>query len=93
MKNTTASMATAREQHTAMLPNSSKVLVTGGYRPSAYLTSCEIYDPSSGQWNTTASMATARQEHTATLLNSSKILVTGGEESSGQLASFEIYYP
>ncbi|CAF1040548.1 unnamed protein product [Didymodactylos carnosus] len=92
--NTIASMATAREDHTAILLNSSKVLVTGGKGLSSALASCEIYDPSTGQWNTIASMATARDYHTATLLNSGKVLITGGyNPSSGSLASCEIYDP
>ncbi|CAF1589633.1 unnamed protein product [Didymodactylos carnosus] len=83
----------AREYHTATLLNSGKVLANGGYGPSGYLVSCEIYDPSSGKWNTTGSMAMARDYHTATLLSSGKVLVTGGGGSSRQFASCEIYYP
>ncbi|CAF1450480.1 unnamed protein product [Didymodactylos carnosus] len=86
-------MATARQYHTATLLNSGKVLVTGGFGSTGYLTSSEIYDPSTGQWNHTASMATARDYHTATLLNSGKVLVTGGFGSSGYLASSEMCYP
>ncbi|CAF1622220.1 unnamed protein product [Didymodactylos carnosus] len=88
---TTGSMATTREYHTATLFSSGKVLVTGGPGSSGSVTSSELYDPSTGQWNSTASMETARFSHTATLLNSGKVLVTGGQGSSG--ASSEIYYP
>ncbi|CAF3117151.1 unnamed protein product, partial [Rotaria sp. Silwood2] len=46
----TASMATPREFHTATLLNSDKVLVAGSGGYSGYTATCEIYDPSTGQY-------------------------------------------
>ncbi|CAF4791281.1 unnamed protein product, partial [Rotaria magnacalcarata] len=45
-------MATARSGHSATLLKSGKVLVTGGSDVGNYLTSSEIYDPSTDQWDT-----------------------------------------
>ncbi len=45
----TGSMITARELHTATLLQSGKVLVAGGDN-RGYLSSAELYDPSSGTW-------------------------------------------
>ncbi len=47
--NSTGSMITGREFHTATLLSSGKVLVTGGEGNTGYLSSCEIYDPLTGQ--------------------------------------------
>jgi len=88
----TGSMATDRTEHTATLLANGKVLVCGGFSSSAGYTSvssCELYDPSTGTWSSTGSMATARHFHTATLLNSGKVLISGGEG----ISTCEIYDP
>ncbi|CAF1616708.1 unnamed protein product, partial [Didymodactylos carnosus] len=81
-----------RNEFTATLLSSSKVLAAGGLATGTDLASCEIYDPSTGHWNSTASMAGARYGHTATLLSSGKVLVTGGNDGTA-LSSCEIYDP
>src|SRR5438132_1514358 len=74
----TGSLGTAREDHTATLLPSGKVLVAGGYdNTSNVLSSAELYDPAAGTWTATGSL-TARRFHTATLLPSGKVMVAGG---------------
>jgi large repetitive protein len=93
----TASMAVARQGHTATLLTSGKVLVAGGNgssNPSSALASCELYSPTPGTWSPTGAMATARGSQKAVLLNSGKVLVAGGLDATGfPLASAEIYDP
>ena len=70
----TASMNTARVQHTATLLGDGRVLVTGG---APFLTNTEVYDPATAKWTLTAPMHFGRDNHTATLLNNGKVLVAG----------------
>src|SRR5262249_42574182 len=63
----TGSLATARNNHTATLLPSGKVLVAGGFENGS-LASAEVYDPATGVWAATGSLVTARYFHTATLL-------------------------
>jgi alpha-tubulin suppressor-like RCC1 family protein len=93
----TASMAVARQGHTATLLNSGKVLVAGGNgssNPNSALASCELYNPTPAAWSPTGAMVTARGSQKAVLLNSGKVLVAGGLDATGfPLASAEIYDP
>jgi autotransporter-associated beta strand protein len=90
------SLPAAKYQNTATLltsgTNSGKVLVTGGYSGSAYMSSCELYDPATNTWSAAASLTTTRSGHTATLLTSGKVLVTGGYNSY-YLSTCQIYDP
>src|SRR6266540_452435 len=74
----TGRLLTVRNNHTATLLPSGKVLVTGGADGFGLLASAELYDPASGTWTTTGSLAENRWHHTATLLPSGKVLVAGG---------------
>ena len=96
----TGSMHTARYQHTATLLKSGQVLVAAGYNEnvsSPFLTSAELYNPSTGAWTVTGSLHTPRIYDTMTLLNSGQVLVTGGYWTSSTtiniLASAELYNP
>lgn len=92
----TGAMLTARYFHTATLLPNGKVLVTGGYDTSQYLSSAELFDPATGTWAATGPMNSARFLHTATLLTNGKVLVTGGaNQSTGNviLSSSELYDP
>jgi WD40 repeat protein len=91
---TTGSLITARDFHTAtLLPNGHVLLAGGVGTPFAYLASAELYDPATGILTTTGSLAVGRLGHTATLLRNGKVLVVGGDGSSGVLASAELYDP
>jgi hypothetical protein len=89
----TGSLGTARENHTATLLPSGKVLVAAGHNDSSgYLNSAELYDPASGSWSSTGSLVPVRYNHTATLLPNGKVLVAGGG-NPGPLSSAELYDP
>jgi len=91
---TTGTMNAARGEHTATLLLNGKVLVAGGISNGTYLSSAEIYDPSTGLWTATGSMSTARAKHTAQLLPDGTVMVTGGASAATTaLASSEIYDP
>jgi N-acetylneuraminic acid mutarotase len=90
----TGSMQGAREQHTATLLPSGRVLVVGGRNEGGFCcspfeySSAELYNPATGTWTPTASMAAKHAGQTATLLPGGWVLVTGG---GTQVA--EIYEP
>lgn len=93
----TGSMNVPRIAHTATgLPNG-EVLVAGGDSSSlggSYLSSTELYNPTSGTWMLTGSMTSARENHQAVLLANGKVLVAGGfNASGGTLASAELFDP
>jgi N-acetylneuraminic acid mutarotase len=91
------SIANPRENHTATLLPNGKVLIAGGFIISGsnpvYLSSAELYDPTSNTWSSAGNMVTARDNHTATLLSNGNVLVAGGLNSGGALASSELYNP
>ncbi len=96
----TGSMTTARSRHTATLLPDGRVLVAGGGDEtlcdsngtcySAGLSSAEVYDPATGQFNPAPLMNVARWGHTTTLLGDGRVLIAGGY---GGLASAELYKP
>ena len=92
-----ASMADAREWHTATLLKDGRVLVAGGLvltGPS--LASAELFDPKTDAFARTGSMSLTRDHFAATLLNTGEVLVTGGDagrNASGARNSAELYDP
>jgi hypothetical protein len=98
----TGSMASARQDHTAiLLPLTGKVLVVGGRTSptsTTGLATAELYDKTTGTWAATSSITGGRWSHTATLLNSSsngttsqKVLVAGGINGSTSLNTAQLY--
>ena len=87
----------ARQNHTATLLPSGKVLVVGGFGgsgSSGAISTTELYDPATGMWTATGEMTNKRACHTATLLPSGKVLVVGGTgDPSNSLSSAELYDP
>jgi hypothetical protein len=61
----TASMSTARAQHTATLFPNGMLLVAEGQNGGLPLASSEIYDPSAHSRSSAASMSTVRASHAA----------------------------
>jgi len=93
---TTGSLNLARYDHTATQLQDGTVLVAGGYDYSQgdIISTCEIYNPSSGAWTQAAVLNTSRYLHTATLLNDHTVLVIGGtSDGSTGLTECEIYSP
>ncbi|CAF1238732.1 unnamed protein product [Adineta steineri] len=85
----TANMTDSRYGHTESVLSNGKVLVTGGVN-SNFLSSVELYDPSTSTWTITGNMTNARYFHTASVLSNGKVLVTGGWNGSA-LYSAELY--
>jgi streptogramin lyase len=94
----TGSLNSGRFGHTATLLQNGMVLAAAGTglvgtSTITALSSCELYDPSTGAWTETGSLSTARDTHTATLLPSHKVLVAGGDQQNYDLSSCELYDP
>ena len=71
----------ARDNHTATLLPSGKVLLAGGSMHDGafhYRKNAELYDPVAGTSTATGFMMYSSASHTATLLPSGKVLLTGG---------------
>src|SRR5439155_8865039 len=59
---------------------------------SAFRSSAELYDPTTGAWTATSPMSSARFAGSATLLPNGRVLLAGGYNSTnGELASTELY--
>ena len=78
----TGKMQTARAAHTATLLKNGKVLITGGFAGSTFLSSAEIFDPALKTSTTVKQMSVARSAHTATLLPNGQVLIAGGYNGS-----------
>jgi hypothetical protein len=89
----TGEMGTARNSHTATPLENGKALIVGGYSPSGWTSSAEVYDPEAGTFTSTGSMGTARYDFTATLLGNGKVLIAGGFGASGGVTGGEVYDP
>jgi N-acetylneuraminic acid mutarotase len=93
----TGALATRRYGLTSTLLPNGKVLAAGGYYydgTDRYLSSAELYDPSTGTWSATGSLTTARYLPTVTLLPSGRVLLAGGNGNGFfSLNSVELYNP
>jgi len=93
----TATMTTARADHTATLLPNGQVLLTGGENASnTIINTAELYDPVANTFTAlTATMTTARGAHTATLLPNGQVLLTGGlgNTSFTPVSTAEVYDP
>lgn len=89
-----------RNSHVATVLSDGRVLVTGGYSPSAgnggyNVQTAEIYDPGTNSWTTTGSTANGRNDHAGVLLANGKVLVAGGVNANicAGDTSAELYDP
>jgi hypothetical protein len=57
------------------------------------LSSCELYNPSTGKWQSAPGITYGRFLHTATLLQSGKVLLAGGTSSRYPIIFAEVYDP
>jgi hypothetical protein len=73
-----------------LLPNG-KVLASGGYDGTNYLSSVEWYDPPSGMWTVGGTLNTPRSEHTSVLLPDGNLLIAGGLNNNGPVTNAELY--
>jgi hypothetical protein len=98
----TDTMADGRVYQTATLLPDGRVLVAGGcdngrdYASCRFLTSAEVYDPTTGTFAATGPMSDQRVYHTATRLADGRVLVAGGvgdHADTAPLASAELYDP
>jgi hypothetical protein len=95
---TTGSMTTTRERHTATLLPNGKVLLAGGQNASVNpVNTAELFDPTTGLFTAIAdTMASARTGHTATMLPDGRVLIGGGQSTNGagsELNTAEIFDP
>lgn len=92
----TGSLHTARSGQSATLLKSGTVLLAAGQNDntqnSGYLSSAELYNPSTGKFTVTGSLNTPRFLHTAHLLGSGQVLIVAGNHF-GSIASAELYNP
>jgi hypothetical protein len=90
----TGNLATGRHLHTTVLLQSGKVLAIGGMDTGGIvLSSCEIFDPSTGIWSSAKSLNRARYCHNTVLLYSGLILATGGHSGVADLQEWEVGDP
>ena len=85
-----------RYNHSAVVLNDNKVLITGGFGSQTGTSkSAEIYDPTNvvTPWTSATSMATDRALHTSTKLQDGRVLVVGGYDGLKALTTIEIYDP
>jgi N-acetylneuraminic acid mutarotase len=83
-------MSTNRQNHSATLLSSGKVLVAGGVpilssSSFIFLDSSEIYDPVTNTWGGSGTMSQVRAYHTATLLPDGRVVLVGGESQQGSV--------
>lgn len=96
----TGSLLNARLDQTATLLTNGQVLVAGGWNgfgpitvSVGYLSSSELYDPTSRTWEATGNLNSQRRHHTATLLPNGLVLAVGGTDGIGFPPDTELYDP
>ncbi len=89
------SMSSARDEFTATLLKTGKVLVAGGQTVTAApLATAELYNPATRSFSPTGSLNNARGYPAAALLRSGEVLITGGLDANfTALSSAELYNP
>jgi hypothetical protein len=78
---TTAAMANARADNTAILLPNGNALLVDGWDNTADTPTSELYNPTTGTWSAAATFNSPRFHVTATLLPNGKVLAAGGLNS------------
>ena len=87
-------LITKRAFHTSTLLPDGSILTCGGSDGAKQLSSCELLNPVTKEWEATGSMNSPRANHTATLLPNGNVFATGGIIPGGTAVNTsEIYYP
>jgi hypothetical protein len=91
----TGSMNNAREDFSATLLPTGKVLVAGGFGIEDLPTNVELYDPETGVWSPTLPLITGREGHSALRLADGKVVIVGGFNfnDANSSAHAELYDP
>jgi len=94
----TGNMTAPRAAHTAILLPDGGVLIAGGSSSLGenvpWLTTAEIYDPSTGTFTATSDMIHGHECGQAHVLNNGKVLLSGGSvDPSGNLPGAQLYDP
>ncbi|OYV01953.1 MAG: hypothetical protein CFE26_22510, partial [Verrucomicrobiales bacterium VVV1] len=82
-------MLSARQDQTATLLPTGKVLVAAGFN-RVPLSDAELFNPATGTWSRTGALAVTRRFQSASLLRNGKVLVSGGNSAGG---AAELYDP
>jgi hypothetical protein len=84
-----------RSYHRSVNLADGRILITGGFDGSNYLSSCEIFDPQTEEFTNTGSMNYARSSHTINLMDDGRVVVTGGFNPAYnfQMVECEIFDP
>lgn len=91
---TTGSLATGRDQHTATLLASGKVLLSGGFDGAVPRAAAELFDPSTQTFSPAGSLGASRFGAGAALLQTGKVLIVGGSGASAiPLSAAELFDP
>jgi hypothetical protein len=90
----TGELTVARVGHAAVLLDSGKVLIVGGWAGQDATRKTELYDPGRREFVMTGEMNEPRDGFTATRLKDGRVLIAGGYRGSIQrLSSAELYDP
>jgi hypothetical protein len=88
-------MSNVREDFSATLLASGKVLVAGGFGFEDLPTNVELYDPVTGVWTPTIPLITGREGHSVFRLADGKVVMVGGFNFNdvNRSATAEVYDP
>jgi len=81
----TGTLVQERDRHSATLLQDGRVLIVGGIdwmKGEFLLSSTELYNSQTEQFETAGSLVAGRQDHTATLLTDGNVLIVGGTQTT-----------
>ncbi|MBI4242728.1 MAG: hypothetical protein HY606_01445 [Planctomycetes bacterium] len=90
---TAGSLGTARRIPGVFALTDSKVLAAGGFDGTNILSTCELYDTTTGVWSSTGSMSNSRWYFAGVVRPNSNVLISGGYQSGLYLTGCELFDP